>query len=215
MSSVNMYPTDHQMKPDVSADLIRQQLLQYAKNFKTSWVSLGQAMYSVWKDKLYYAWGYEKFEYYTERELGIKKTTAIKLLKTYFFLEQEEPAYLTKEFAESREPVQVPHCDTLNVLRLAKRKKELEPQDYHHLKKSIFDQGKDASVVRKDLTAIMRQRKEVDPDEERKKRSETSVRRFLNAARSFQKDMETLKLISGDVLQEIEQLTKKLELEVT
>ena len=214
MSTVNTYESERQLKPDVTADLIRQQLLKQAKNFKTSWVTLGQALYSVWKDKFFHAWGYEKFEYYTERELGIKKITAMKLLKTYFFLEQEEPSYLTKEFTESRDPRQVPHCDTINVLRLAKRKKELESEDYHQLKKSVFEEGKDATVVRKDLTAIMKQRTEVDPDEERDSRNKAAIRRFLNAARSFRKDMETLKLISGDVLNEIEQLTKKLELEV-
>jgi hypothetical protein len=50
---------------------------------------LGQNLYTAWRDKLYYTWGFEKFEDYTQEELGFKKQLAIKLLKTYFFLEQE------------------------------------------------------------------------------------------------------------------------------
>ena len=46
---------------------------------------------------------FEKFEDYVIRELGLKKPLALKLVKTYFFVEQDEPVYLKKEFAEVRE----------------------------------------------------------------------------------------------------------------
>ena len=198
----------------VTADLIRQELVEHAKNFKRSWLKLGQSLYPVWKDKWFYTWGYDKFEYYTQKELGIKKPTAIKLLKSYFFLEQDEPAYLNEEFSESREAPKVPDCDSINVLRMARGKKELTKDDYQELRRAIFDKGKDSSQVRKDLTALLRERKEVDPDEERKQRSAAAIRRFLSAAQSFRKDMETLKLIPGDLLEETDSLLKKLEKEL-
>lgn len=201
-------------KSPITADRIRDQLLKYTKDFKTSWVNLGRALYPVWKDKFFYTWGYDKFEYYTERELGIKKATAVKLLKAYFFLEKEEPDYLTKEYIEAREPVQVPSCDTVNVLRLAKKCKDLTEDDYHELKKAVFEKGKEATTVRKDLTSLIKERKEVDPDEERAKRNDGSIRRLMNALRSFKKDMETLKLSSPDLLQQAEGLLKKLEREI-
>ena len=199
---------------NMSADLLRDEVLKFAKDFKTSWVSLGQSLYSVWKHKLYVGWGFEKFEIYTQKELGIRKETAMKLLKTYFFIEQDEPEYLSKDFKEDRDPVQVPHYESMNFLRLAKQNKEVNKQDYLHIKKDIFEKGKDVRGLRKDLVALIKQRKEVDPEEERQRRSQEAIRRLLAAARSFKQDMQALKLVPADVLEETDRLIKSLEREI-
>ena len=198
-------------KDNLSAEALRLELTEYAKDFKVSWVHLGQGLYSVWRDKLYYAWGFEKFEDYVIRELGLKKPLALKLVKTYFFVEQQEPAYLKKEFSEAREASVVPGYEGLDVLRLARRRNELNKEDYAKLRKDIFEKGKDAALVKKDLTAMIKERKQVDPDEERENRHQASVKRFLNALKSFKKDMDTLKLIEADIVDEAEELLKKLE----
>jgi hypothetical protein len=198
-------------KADVTSELLRSQILDYSKKFKTSWVDLGQALFSVWRDKMYYAWGYDKFEYYTDQEVGLPKQMSLKLLKTYSFLESEEPAYLKKEFSQMREAVQVPSYEAVNVLRLAKQKKELLRDDYVKLKKAVFDKGKDASLVRKDLVALMKERKPVDPEEERDKRNEAAIRKLYDALDSFKKDMEVLKLIPDNIISEASELMSKLE----
>ncbi len=202
------------LKSSLTADRIRDQLLGFSKDFKTSWVNLGQALYPVFKDKLYHAWGFEKFEDYTQKELGVKRETALRLLKTYFFIEQEEPEYLKKEFSQERDPVQVPGSEAINVLRLARQKKELNKQDYAELKSSIFQKGKNDSEVRRDLVSLMKERKKVNPEEEREKRNAAAVRKLLSALRSFQKDMEALKLAPAALVDEVNGLVKKLEEEV-
>src|SRR4030042_972155 len=103
----------------VDQSSLRYKVLESVKNFKTSWIELGQALYSVWKDKLYKEWGYSTFEAYTAKEIGIKKTTAMKLLRSYYFLEKEEPAYLEKDYAEAGKVASIPSYDAVNVLRLA------------------------------------------------------------------------------------------------
>lgn len=197
----------------MTADALRQEILIHAKGFKTSWIALGQALYQVWRDKLYHGWGFEEFEHYIVQELGMKKQTAMKLVKTYFFVEQEEPAYLKDEYREAREATVVPSHEALDVLRMARQKKEITRDDYASLRKSVFEKGKHEGLVRKDLTAIMKERKEVDPDEEREKRSEASVKRVITALRAFKKDMETLKLLPEEIINETEFLLKKLERE--
>ncbi|MBP6343436.1 MAG: hypothetical protein KA403_05850 [Candidatus Omnitrophica bacterium] len=198
---------------NMTADALRQEILVHAKGFKTSWILLGQALYQVWRDKLYHGWGFEEFEHYTAQELGMKKQTAMKLLKTYFFVEQEEPAYLKEEYRESREVTVVPGHEALDVLRLARQKKEVTRDDYATLRKNVFEKGKHEGIVRKELTAMIKERKEVDPDEEREKRSEASVKRVLTALRAFKKDMETLKLLPEEIINEADFLIKKLERE--
>ncbi|MFA5260402.1 MAG: hypothetical protein WC450_04165 [Candidatus Omnitrophota bacterium] len=198
----------------VTGELLREQLIDLAKNFKMSWVQLGQALYPVWKDKLFFGWGHDKFEQYTQKELGIKKTTALKLLKTYFFVEQEEPAYLHEDYVSGREAEKVPDYDAINVLRLARAKKELDKQDYINLRKAVFEKGRNDTLVRKDLTQLMKQRKEVDPDEERDKRNKESIRKLLMAIKNFKKDMAALKLSSPELVVEAESLMKRLEKEL-
>ncbi|MCK4881564.1 MAG: hypothetical protein KAS92_00910 [Candidatus Omnitrophica bacterium] len=198
-------------RSDVTSEMLRSQVLDYSKNFKTSWVKLGQVLYSIYRDKLYYAWGYDKFEYYTEQEIGLPKSLSLKLLKTYFFLETEEPAYLASDFSETRDAVQVPSYEAVNVLRMAKQKKELMRDDYVQLRKNVFDKGKDAAEVRKDLVAMMKERKPVDPEEERDKRNEAAIRKLYNALDSFKKDMEVLKLIPDNIIDEAKGLMSKLE----
>ena len=217
MDTLDLIPTGKKKAgpPEIIGDKIREQTTRFAKDFKTSWVGLGQSLYSIWKDKMYLYWGFQKFEDYTERELGLKKQLAIKLLKTYYFLEQEEPAYLKEEYAESREAIQVPSYEAVDVLRLAKRKKELTRADYVKLRKDIFEEGREASVLRKDLTALIRERKGIDPDEERENRNAMAIKRLIYAITSFTKDAEAVKLIPHKLVKEAQDLREKLEAEVS
>lgn len=201
-------------KAGALTDDIRSRAHDLCKTFKTSWVQLGQILYTVYRDKLYYGWGYEKLEDYTARELGFKKQLAMRMLKSYLFLEQDEPAYLDKNFSQMREAPRVPSLDAVNVLRLAKAKRELLAQDYQQLKKAVFDKGKDATVVRKELTALMKERKPVDPDEEREKRNEAAIRKLIGSLRLFQKDMTALKLIPHEVVEQAEGLMERLNREL-
>ncbi|MBF0569374.1 MAG: hypothetical protein HQL18_01175 [Candidatus Omnitrophica bacterium] len=185
-----------------------------AKDFKTAWLAFAQTLYAIWRDKLFEYWGYDRFDQYVERELGLKKSLALRLVKTYAFVEQQEPEYLKKEYLEERNPASLPEVDAIHVLRLAKGKKELTRQDYSDLRRQVFDKGSPAAVVRKDLAVIMKERKQVDPDEERAQRSAAAVRKFLNAIRSFKKDAETLKLIKANLVKKAEELFKELEAEI-
>lgn len=195
-------------------ETLRQQALDYSKDFKTSWINLGQTLYSIWRDKTFYTWGYEKFEHYTEKEVGLKKQVAMKLLKTYIFLEEEEPIYLKKEYAETRDASKIPSYEAVNILRLAKGKKELLKEDYQKLRNVIFEKGKDVSAVRKDLASIMKERKHVDPEQEREDRNLIAIRKVYNSLRSFKKDMEALKLVPDEILTTASELIDKLETQI-
>ena len=204
-------PSTSKKKNNLAAEALRAQIMGHAKDFKISWVALGQGLYAVWRDKMFYAWGFEKFEDYVVNELGLKKPLALKLVKTYFFVEQEEPVYLKKEFSEAREASVVPGYESLDVLRLVRRNKELTREDYTKIRKDIFEKGKDASVVKKDLTALMKERKKIDPVQEREKRHQQSIKKFLSALKTFKQDMETLKLVEADIIDSADGLLQKLE----
>ena len=115
---------------------------------------------------------------------------------------------------DGREASVTPELDAIHVLRLARNKKELTKQDYADLRKQVFDKGKGAAAVRKELTALMKERKPVDPDEERAERNAACVKRLVNAIRSFKKDAETLKLVRADLVKKAEELVRDLEAEI-
>ncbi|MDD5679831.1 MAG: hypothetical protein PHI59_01125 [Candidatus Omnitrophica bacterium] len=199
---------------DMDESSLRYQVLDKVKNFKTSWISLGQALYSVWKDKLYKEWGYSTFEAYTAKEIGVKKPTAMKLLRSYYFLEKEEPAYLEKDYAESNEVASIPNYDAVNVLRLAKNKKTLDKVDYAELKKKVFEKGRDAREIKKDLSSLIREREELEPEEARKKRKIAILKRLVAVLKSVKRDAELLKILPAGIIKETANLINKIESEI-
>jgi len=197
-----------------SSDEIRCQILQDAKSFKTSWIGLGQALYTVYKDKLYKNWGYQKFDTYASKEIGIRKQTALKLLKSYCFLEKEEPLYLKKEFNSEAETAGVPNYESVNLLRLAKNKKELDKSDYLNIRRDLLENGKDASAVRKDLTSIIKQREELLPEEAWLAKKTTLIKRFLSSLKSIREEIKVTKLLPASVIKDADNLIDKLESQI-
>lgn len=199
---------------DVKEDTLRYRVLESAKNFKISWVELGQSLYTVWKDKSYKEWGYLTFEAYTSKEIGIKKPTAMKLLKSYYFLEKEEPVYLQRTLATNDNPAAMPSYEAVNVLRLAKNKSILDQEGYNRFKKDVLEAGKDASVVKKDLTQLMRQREELEPEEAREKKRTAVIKRLVSSLKTLKSELESSKMLPGPILKELSGLIHKVELEI-
>ncbi len=193
---------------------LRYHILDSAKNFKISWVDLGRALYAVLRDKLYKDWGYSQFDTYTSREIGIKKQTAMKLLKSYSFLEKEEPAYLKPDYAASSEALAVPGYESIDVLRRAKNKKEIDNKDYMNLKREVFEKGKDALEVKRGLTALIRQREELSPEEARGKKKIVSLRRLLGMLKSLKSEIESSKLLPAQVIRDTSSLIERIEEEL-
>jgi len=195
----------------MDSESIRHDILENTKDFKTSWINLGQMLYTVWKDKLYKEWGYTKFDAYTSKEIGIRKQTALKLLRSYYFLEKEDPIHLKKDFNQEKDASNVPTYESVNVLRLASNKKELDKEDYVHIRKAILEQGKDASQAKKDLTAIIKQREELQPEEAWQKKKLSLLKRFLSLLKSIRIEAKAKNMISPQALNDTDKLITKLE----
>lgn len=200
---------------NTNSDAVRYRVLQSAKNFKTSWIELGQSLYTVWKDKLYREWGYSQFETYAAKELGIRKQTALKLLRSYFFLEKEDPAYLKKEYNEEASAASIPTYESVDTLRLASRKKELDGQDYANIRKKVLKDGRDACEVKKDLTQLIKERQELMPEEAWQKKRLSLLKRFLSTLRSIKTEIKTTKLLPAQIVKETEKLINRLESEIS
>jgi hypothetical protein len=199
---------------NLDVNSLRYHILESAKNFKCSWIQLGRSLYSVWKDKMFKEWGYLNFDNYVRSELGIRKQTAMKLLKSYYFLEKEEPQYLKADYTDAAKTAQIPSYESVNILRQAKDRKSLDDNDYHNLKVQIFEKGEDASEVKKNLGVIIRQRQEFDSEEVQEKRRRSALKRLLGQLRLLKTEVQTLKLLSPLRIKELDALIKNIDLEI-
>jgi hypothetical protein len=199
----------------IDENSIRYRVLQNAKNFKTSWMELGQSLVSVYKDKLFKEWGFISFDGYAAKEIGIRKQTALKLMQSYYFLVKEEPVYLMKqkESSEAGDAATVPSYEAVNVLRAAKAKK-IDEVEYRKMRDDVLEKGRDAVEVKKDLTTIMKQREEDEPEEARRKKKVQTIRRFLTTLKTLRRDIEMSKLVSSSIVKETQSLINKIEMEL-
>lgn len=198
----------------IDSKSLRYQVLQNVKDFKTSWIGLGQALYTVWKDKLYKEWGYNQFDTYTSKEIGVRKATAMKLLKSYYFLEKEEPKYLGKN-PEDITPAKVPSYETVDALRLASKRKDIDRADYVRMKENVLESGKDTRDVRAALTQLIKKREELEPEEARAKRRMAVIKRLISLLKSVRQEIKITKLLPVEIIKDADRLINKLESEIS
>ncbi|MGE5279331.1 MAG: hypothetical protein ACM3L6_01120 [Deltaproteobacteria bacterium] len=197
---------------------LRYQVLAGARDFKASWIGLGQILYTVYKDKYFKEWGYTTFEAYCKGEVGIQQQTASKLLHSYYFLERQEPDFLraVHQDKDGVEPRNIPSVEAVNVLRLAAQNKELTEDDYRELKKSVFEEGREGKEVKKQVGLRLRSlREEEDPQKARAQRRQQTLRRLLGTLRNLQKEAVYGHLVSEGTAQELEKLCVSLDRELT
>ena len=135
----------------------------------------------------------------------------MKLLRSYYFLEKEEPAYLKDDYVTSADAAKVPGYEAVDLLRKAKDKKTLDSEDYTKLKKDIFEDGKDVQQLRRDLTSLIKQREELEPEEAYKKRRLATLRRFIGSLKALKQEAEISKLLPAPLIKEAQELIKKIE----
>lgn len=194
---------------DSDAQAARKQVIAATSDFKNSWRNLACALNVVWINKLYKQWGYENFDSYTEKEVRIRKHTAMKLIRSYQFLEQEEPKYL-RNGSSAEEESALPSLEAVSTLQRAK--KQLSEDDYKQVKQYLLKEHKDPCEVKKDLTAlIMKGRKDVDHEEERTKRNKVAVDKFLETLRSFKRDIELSGILPAVFAQDMDVFIDRIE----
>ena len=186
----------------------RYNTLQAAKQFKSSWIELGKMLSAVWKEKRFREWGYLNFETYCSKEIGIRVTTAKKLIYSYGFLEKKEPRVL--ERFQDEQPTQLPDYDAVNVLRLLNERQQLPERQYDSLRTQVLDRGQGASEVRREVRSFL-QEADPNPAAAREVRREKAVRRMIGTLKSVQQELDIGNLVPQKLIKEIEALTKKLE----
>lgn len=192
-------------------DELREKTVAVAKSHKASWIQLGQYLHMIYKDKFFKDWGYLSFETYCRKELTIKETTAAKLLKSYHFLEKEEPMIVKADYPRDTEPKGIPDYEAVNLLRLAKDNKKLTTEDFADIRQSVIEGGKEAKEVRAQMKRILESREDKDPAEVRKQRRNAAIKRLITILSNTKKELDSEGLIPDYLVKQISELTEKLK----
>ena len=187
---------------------LRYQVLGAAKQFKSSWIELGQYLITVYKDKLYKDWGYVTFEAYCGKEIGIRPNTAVKLLKSYAFLEKEEPQYIRKETLDQRKPDRIPSYESVNALRLAHQNEGISEGQYEDLRQDILEDVKEEAEVKKKIKYILKSGSQNLPSPAEDKNA--SLKKLTLYLKNYKNDISTL-AIPPKVLKKLDELLEILE----
>ncbi|MBI4971023.1 MAG: hypothetical protein HZC17_04190 [Candidatus Omnitrophica bacterium] len=193
-------------------DSLREKTLEVTKRHKASWVELGQYLYSIYHDKMYKDWGFLSFEAYCWKELRLKQPTAMKLLKSYYFLEKEEPKFLNEASSPETAPREIPNYESVNLLRLAKENKSVTESDYRDLREVVIEKASEPKEVRAQVKKIIaEQEEEKNPAEVRKSRRNSAIKRLITVLASAKRQLASENLIPEHLVKQIDALTAKLE----
>lgn len=201
------------MSVETATEGLREKTADAAKRHKASWIELGQYLFSIHKDKLYKAWGFLTFETYCRKELGIKETTAGKLLKSYSYLEKEEPRFVKAASPDSDEemPAVVPHYESVNMLRLAKDNKRISPQDFADIRNSVINNGREPKEVKMQVRKLLSEQEVKDPAEVRRTRRNAAIKRIVSVINMAKKELENEDLLPDYLIKQMSQLVEKLQ----
>ena len=131
-----------------SGDAFREEVLRSARAFKASWTGLARALTRVRDEGLWESWGFPSFEAYCTRELRIRKATALKLTRSWSFLDRHERHW--KPEAPDARPA--PAFEVVEVLAEAEERGALDAEEYRSIRDSIWDPDRPVAAVRRELS---------------------------------------------------------------
>jgi len=190
---------------------IRGKTLQTAKSYKASWIELGSYLQTIYKDKMYKNWGFLAFETYCKKELGMKEAMASKIIKSFAFLEAEEPKLTKPEFFQEEKSQPVPDLDALNTLRLAKQNKNIPEKDYDDIRESVIEKGAGQQEIRAKVKKIIEETQDTESLDFKKSKRNAVLRRALSSLIAVQRECAQTKLVPDYLIKQISDLAVKIE----
>ena len=210
MSANVLAKIDNQIR-ELSPESIRCQVLISLRDFRAAWVELGRLLTDVAYGGDYKEWGYDDFEVYCASELGLKKPTVRKLMVCYNYLKSYEPEKLVD--AVKGKGVTLPELGTVELLKKARDRADIEEEDKDEMHRIAFEQGADQKVVRREIKARTRP-KELFSDAEMEaanfnRKKEITV--ILKLGRNLRKKLYEAKSVPEGVKDRVEEAICELE----
>ena len=177
----------------------RYQVLATAKQFKSSWVELGEWLAKVSNRKQFSEWGFTSFEDYCTKEIRIRRQTAEKLLLAFRFLERREPGLL-----ESKQGRPLPDYRSIDLLRKADEQSHFSMEEYSELRQAVIEEERNHPSVAKQF-------REMTHSHQPGQKTLQQNRNALLAAKRLSTSLQELAEIPEELSQAVIQLIGFLE----
>ena len=194
----------------VEQDELREKVLEVARRHKASWIELGQYLYTIQKNKMFKYWGYLEFDGYCTKELGIRPLTALKMVRSYMFLEREEPKVIESHSSGDESLRKIPSFEAVNILRLARKNKLLTSKELADIREDVLEVGKEPKEVRAHVRRLLSDREVKDSAAVRKTRRNLAIKRLITVLANSKKELENENLLPAFLLKQMAELEKKL-----
>jgi len=182
----------------------RYHVLASARQFKSSWVDLGEKLLKVKREGLFQEWGYQDFIEYCRKEVRIKQPTAQKLTLAYRYLERKEPDLLRSE--QGLQPL--PDYRSVDLLRQADEEQQLSQDEISQLRQAVLNENRSFPTVRQRFNQIHQAHQD---DAERRRTALTSA---LTASRRLAVALEGVGDLKGEIDAPLAKLIESLEAEL-
>lgn len=211
MSANSIAKIDKQLQ-ELNPDSLRHKILVSLRKFRSSWVELGKLLTDVAYGGDYKEWGYEDFEIYCARELGLKKPTVKKLMVSYNYMKSYEPTRLApgEEDVEQDTGYDVPDYQTVELLKKARDRDDLPEEQKEELHRMAFDSGSDETVLRKEIRDRLKPTSEEDIDGANFARRR-EIESILRTARALRQKLAATNAVPEGVKDRIENALMELE----
>ncbi|MBF0253798.1 MAG: hypothetical protein HQL11_01560 [Candidatus Omnitrophica bacterium] len=200
----------------MEAGTIRYEVLDACRKFKVTWIEFGQALASVYRDKYWRDWGFSTFENYCASELGLKQTTALKLVRSYSFLETDEPEALKRVIAPEgdQKGLKVPELESVNLLRLLKKKKDVDEEGYRGIRREVLEEAKEPQEVRREIRLLSDGGPPKDPAVERAGRRLHFLKGLAKALENAKLEAMAARFLPPKLIDELDTLGQAVEKEL-
>lgn len=154
----------------------RYRVLASARQFKASWVELGEQLVTVNRNNLFSEWGFSSFEEYCSREIRIRKQTAHKLTLAFGYLKKKEPAMLDRTDSHP-----APDFRAVDLLRRADEEEDFSEKEVGELRQAVFEDGRSLPTVQKKFRESVQSRQSADEQEMHAVRAALATARRLES----------------------------------
>lgn len=177
----------------------RYQVLATAKQFKSSWVELGEWLARISSSRQFSEWGFTSFEDYCAKEIRIRRQTAEKLLLAFRFLERKEPGILDR-----RQDRPLPDYRSVDLLRQADEEQHFSMAEYGELRQAIIEEERS-------LPSVAKQFREMTHSHLPEQRVAYQHRNALLSARRLATSLQDVPDVPPDLAQALEKLISFLQ----
>jgi hypothetical protein len=188
----------------------RYQVLAALRRFRASWVELGRMLVQVQRGGDYREWGYDDFEVYCARELGLKKPTVEKLMVSYRYMQRNAPDRLAAldEDDGSGPPPEVPEYQTVELLQKMQDNDEMGAEDKQRFHRLAFDEGAEQTQLRKDIRGAL---SGVRNDDAGEGAGEREMQDILRTGRALRRKLTHAQSVPEGLRERFERLLDELE----